>query len=129
MQLRYGLLADFANVTQEGKLNILGVFDHLYAMTFPAVQRQLYLVNSLESDVADEERAREIRIQMINEDGEVLHELNAQLSFGKGKQVINQIHVFQDLRFDKPGPYQFNIFFGDHIVKALDLELHHVVPA
>ena len=126
MQLRYALLADFANVTQDGKLNILGVFDNLYALTFPAVHRQLFLVDSIESDREDEGQTREVRIQMINADGDVLHELNGQFVFGLGNQTMNQVHLFHDLRFESPGPYQFNIFFGEHIVKTLDLELLQV---
>jgi hypothetical protein len=126
MQLRYAMLADYANVTQDGKLNIVGVFDNLYALSFPAVHRQLFLVNSIEADNEDEGQTREVKIQMINADGEVLHELKGHFAFGHGKQTVNQIHLFHDLRFDAPGPYQFNIFFSEHHVKTLDLELMQV---
>ena len=65
MELRYGLLCDFANATQEGKLNVIGIFDRLYAVTFPAVHRQLFLVTSISTEPEDEGASREINIQMI----------------------------------------------------------------
>lgn len=129
MELRYALLADFANVTQDGKLNILGVFDHLYARSFPALHRQLFLVNSIDAGREDEGQHREIKIQMINADGAVLHEIQEHLTFGMGKQIVNQVHLFHDLTFAQPGPYQFNIFFGEQLVKSLELELQLVTPA
>jgi hypothetical protein len=36
------------------------------------------------------------------------------------------VHIFQDLRFDHPGPYQFNIFFDGRMVKTLELELQQL---
>lgn len=128
MDLRYGLLCDFANATQEGKLNVMGIFDRLYALTFPAVHRQLFLVTSIETEPEDEGQTREILIQMINADGIVLTELKGQVNFGVGKQVFNQVHIFQDLRFENPGPYQFNVFFDGRMVKTLDLELQVLPP-
>ncbi len=129
MELRYALLADFANVTQDGKLNVLGIFDHLYSRSFPATHRQLFLVNSIDAGREDEGQKREIKIQLINADGAVLHELEEHLTFGVGKQIVNQVHLFHDLTFVQPGPYQFNIFFDGQRVKTLDLELQLVAPA
>jgi hypothetical protein len=131
MELRYALLSDFANVTQEGKLNVIGILDHLYAIQFPAIHRQLYLVTSIATDLEDENQTREILIEMINADGEVLHDLKGQVNFARGKQIFNQVHIFQDLRFEQPGPYQFNIFFDGRMVKTLELELQQltVTPA
>lgn len=128
MELRYALLADFANATQEGKLNVIGIFDRLYAMQFPAVHRQLSLITSIETEAEDEGNQRELHIQLINADAVVLTELRGDINFGIGKHVFNQIHVFQDLQFNNPGSYQFNIFFDGRLVKTLDLELQHLPP-
>jgi hypothetical protein len=128
MELRYALIADFANATQEGKLNVMGIFDRLFAVTFPAVHRQLFLVTSIETDPEDDGQSREILIQMINDDGVVLTELKGQVNFAVGKQIFNQVHIFQDLRFENPGSYQFNVFFDGRMVKTLDLELQILPP-
>ena len=128
MELRFAVLADFANATNDGKINILGVCDRLFALSFPALHRQLFLVTSIETGLEDEGQTRSIRIQMINADGHVLNELNGQVTFPNIKQIFHQIHMFHDLRFETPGPYQFNIFFDGRMVKTLDLELEQLVP-
>lgn len=126
MQLRYAVLCDYANVTSEGKLNLCGIFDRLFSHEFPAIHRELYLVTSLETDPEDEETERSVTIQLIDADGLNLAELNGHMNFGRGKQVINQLHRFCDLRFAIPGSYQFVIRFDDRTVKTLDLEVHAV---
>jgi len=128
MQLRYALLCDHANVTQDGKLNCIGIFDRLFATSFPALHRELFLVTAFETDPEDEGEQRQIHIQLINSDGQTLTDLQGQIEFGVGKQVVNQLHVFHDLQFASSGPYQFNIFFDDNLVKAIDLELVLVQP-
>jgi hypothetical protein len=126
MLLRYAILCDFANVTQEGKLNILGVFDRLFAVNFPAIHRELFLVTCIETEPEDEGGQHEMQVQLINQDANVLADLRGQINLGPGKQIINQLHVFQDLRFETPGAYQFNIFLNNRNVKTIDLELQHV---
>lgn len=117
------MLCDYANATGDGKINCMGIFDRLYAMSFPALHRELYLVTALETEPEDEGETRRVNIQLINSDSQTMADLQAQIEFGVGKQIVNQIHVFHDLQFPAPGPYQFNMFFEDQLVKAIDLEL------
>jgi hypothetical protein len=44
MHVSFALFADAANLSQEGKLNILGVFDALQVATLPAVHPRAHLV-------------------------------------------------------------------------------------
>src|SRR5919204_3250104 len=48
MRLSLALLADYANVSHDGKLNIMGIFGQIHAPQFPAVHAQMHLVLSLE---------------------------------------------------------------------------------
>lgn len=129
MTLRYALMGDFANVTQDGKINVSGIFDRLFAPSFPAVHRQLFLVTCLETEPGDELNAHLIQVRLIDQDGKVLTSLEGQLQVGPGKQVVNQIHVFQDLRFDQPGNYEFNLSCDGNLVRTVGLELQELPPA
>ena len=128
MNLRYAIAADFANVTQDGKLNVLGVMDRIYAPQYPAMHRVLFFVMALESDHDDEEQTRTLDIQLIDPDAQIVSRITGQFQFGAGKQIVNQIHVFQEVLFQQPGAYQFNVFFDDELVKTVDLELMLVQP-
>ncbi len=53
MHVSFALFADAANISQEGKLNILGVFDALQIGSLPAVHPRATLVVRLKADETD----------------------------------------------------------------------------
>lgn len=128
MKLRYALIAEYANFTGDGKLNLMGVTDRLFAYQFPAVHRDLVIINSVESDNEEENSQQSLQVQLINPDGLTVAELSGQLEIGAGKQVFHQIHVFQDVKFETPGAYQVNLYFNNAEVQTIPLELVLLPP-
>lgn len=53
MHVSFALFADAANLSQEGKLNVLGVFDAVQVGTLPAVHPRATLVVRLKGTAAD----------------------------------------------------------------------------
>ena len=53
MHLSFILFADAANISQEGKLNILGVFDAVHAGPLPAVHPRATVVVRLKATAGD----------------------------------------------------------------------------
>ncbi len=53
MHVTFALFADAANLSQEGKLNILGVFDALQVATLPALHPRATLVVHIKGSSAD----------------------------------------------------------------------------
>ncbi|MEP6835879.1 MAG: hypothetical protein ABJB74_20995 [Gemmatimonas sp.] len=53
MHVSFALFADAANLSQEGKLNVLGVFDAVHVGSLPAVHPRATLVVRLKGTVAD----------------------------------------------------------------------------
>src|SRR6476469_7430717 len=53
MHMTFALFADAANVSQEGKLNILGVFDALQVSTLPSLHPRATLVVHLKGSPSD----------------------------------------------------------------------------
>lgn len=123
MKLRYAMIAEYANFTGDGKLNLMGVTDRIFAYNFPAVHRDLVLVNSLETENDDEGTTQELHVQLIDPDGRTVAELTGNLEIAGGKQVFHQIHVFQDVKFESAGSYQVNLFINRDAVEAIPLEL------
>jgi hypothetical protein len=56
MHVSFALFADAANISQEGKLNVLGVFDALQIGSLPAVHPRATLVVRLKAAEGDEGR-------------------------------------------------------------------------
>jgi len=52
MHISFAVFADAANLSQEGKLNILGVFDAVQVSAFPSVHPRTHLVVRLARESA-----------------------------------------------------------------------------
>lgn len=64
MELLLGLVCDDARTTPEGKLDVEGVFNDLYAPGFPAKQDRMVLVLAVEWDREDEGRFQ-FRVDLV----------------------------------------------------------------
>jgi hypothetical protein len=116
MEVTLALLADYANVSQEGKLNVMGVFDHIWAKKFPAVHPEMRLVFRLEAGPAERGTEKVIEVKLLDADGKVLQHLKGQFTVPAESPYptidIDQILRFATVSFEKPGDYTFHILVG-----------------
>lgn len=68
MELLLGLVCDDAKTTDEGKLDVQGIFNDLYAPGFPAKQDRMVLVLAIEWDRRDQGRFQ-FRVDLNGPDG------------------------------------------------------------
>ena len=59
MQVKLAVVADYANVSSEGKLNILGIFDRINVSDLPAAHPQMHLILRLEAHSTDASSTRQ----------------------------------------------------------------------
>ncbi len=127
MNLDLALLADYANLTADGKLNILGVFQVLQAVSFPVALPQMQVVMSFEAGVAEASEEHKVDLQLIDADGKRLFAVSGQMAVGAiraGEQFhAHHILTINNLRFDRPGDYRFDIFIDGQSVKELPLRV------
>ena len=62
------LLADYANVAEGGKANVMGIFRNIYSSAFPARHSDMYLVVVLQASVSEKGQKRNVRIKLLNAD-------------------------------------------------------------
>lgn len=124
MQLKLGFLADFANKSAEGKLNILGVFDRIWAPRYPATHQEMKLVLGFEIHPAEVGQTKKIQIQLCNQEGVQLFELSGDMGLRKepppgtpAGQMINldQILGINRLSIPSVGRYEFVILVNGEI--------------
>jgi hypothetical protein len=83
MHISFAVFADGANLSQEGKLNVLGVFDALAVSGFPSVHPRTHFVVRLKGTVEDTGK-HTLRFGWVNPNGEVLWSSDGELNVAPG---------------------------------------------
>jgi hypothetical protein len=111
------VLADEANVSQEGKLNLMGIFDRITAAEFPVVHPRLVFAFRVEAEFADSGRAFPVVVTMEDDDGNVLFDAEGQIGAPHvlpGEfSTANQLFTMVGVQFPAPGTYRFVIRLGE----------------
>jgi hypothetical protein len=131
VQVKLAVLADYANVTAEGKLNILGIFDRIAVAEFPAAHPQMHLVLRLEAHPAERDRTHDVELRLHGPDGETVFEVKGELeAHGPPGQAIatNQILTLSNLQLARPGGYTFVIFVDNDLKAEIPLGVERLPP-
>ena len=108
MHVSFALFADAANLSQEGKLNILGVFDAVHVGQFPALHPRATFVVRLKGNPADV-GSHEMTFRWINPRGNELWSSSAQLDIqaapNQSGEMDMPVLIQVDLPLDVIGDY------------------------
>ena len=132
MQVKLALLADYANVTAEGKLNILGIFDRINVPELPVVHPQMHLILRLEAHSAERNRAHNVEIRLHDPDGQTIFEVTGDMvPQGVAGQTVstNQILTLNNLQLTKTGGYNFVVLVNNDLKSEVLLEVELAAPA
>jgi hypothetical protein len=112
MQVSFALFADAANLSQEGKLNILGVFDAVHVGQFPALHPRATFVVRLKGSIADM-GSHQMTLQWVNPRGNVLWSSSAELAIqappNQAGEMDMPVIVQIDLPLDAVGDYSMAV--------------------
>jgi hypothetical protein len=131
MDVRLAVLADYANVSQDGKLNIMGIFEEINASYLPYVLPQMYLVMSLTAGPAEFDTVRALRVLLLRSDGQRLLELGGQLQIPQptregSRAYMNEAIGLAGISFPQAGDYAFHILVGDDEKATVPLHVNDV---
>lgn len=126
------LVADYANVDQSGKLNVLGAFGRIYAHSFPAAHQSMHLVIKLGADVEDFGRQRGLHVRFRDADGKILLALpTINFTMNRGTLPVpeaNFIIQVHNLVLPAPGQYDFEVLVDDEEMGVLPIAVEKVNP-
>jgi hypothetical protein len=112
MNVSFALFADAANLSQEGKLNILGVFDALQVANLPAIHPRANLVVHLKGTATDV-GAHTVAFRWLSPSGQELWNSAGELNVGApaaGTTEMDLPLIAQlDLPMDAAGAYTMAI--------------------
>ena len=129
MNLEAFLLCDAAT-DQQGKLNILGAFDSLFAKQMPVIHPACAVAMRVRFEKI-ENGSHPVRIQIIDEDGKSIGpDLQASVNINIGPDadstVTNLILNIQRLKLEKFGQYRIDLAIDNQIKGSLPFYVKEV---
>ncbi len=114
------LIADEANISREGKLNVLGVFDRIASPSFPMVHPKMVFVFRIEAGFTDGGATSAVRVRLVDADNGVLFEAGGEIVAPQVEPgefaTAHQLFTLLGTQFAQPGMYRFVIEMGDQPV-------------
>jgi len=121
MHVDFAVLADYALIDQQGKLSVLGIFQHVWVASFPAVHPRTHLVLRVRGRRTEIGEHR-IRIRFVDDEGKELMGGEGTVQFGEPPAGITEVEAGAVLVFDvplpHPGAYAFEIGLNENVLKV-----------
>ena len=132
MHVQFALFADAANVSQEGKLNILGVFDALHVGQLPSLHPRATFVVRLKA-VAEDQGPHGVGLEWTSPGGELLWSSRGELMVREAPDGAEGIDVpllaVIDLPLDVPGVYTMIVSLDDAEASRTSLHVNQVLES
>lgn len=124
MLVDFAVLADYALIDQHGKLSVLGIFQHVWVGSFPAVHPRTHLVLRVRGR-RTEVGTHPIRIRFVDEGGLELMGGEGTVQFGEPPAGVTEIEAGAVLVFDvplpRPGAFAFEITVDEGLAVRVPL--------
>ena len=132
MEIKQIILADYANVSREGKLNVLGIFSNISARAFPVVHPQMVLIINWEAGKTEAGKAKKLEIQLVDDDGKLVMGVGGEVLIPDGRAGhVTKGHYLvpiMGLRFDKAGEFAFHVSVNGDEKGSAELEVVCLPP-
>lgn len=133
MIVTFAHLCDYAIVSQDGKLSVLGIFDKVNAPVFPWPHPTFHFAFQVESEYDERGTDFTIRVQLVNQDGALLMQgelpiRTIETGAPGQRQHSNQVMAVHGFPFPKADTYEFVIQINGAVVNRLPFEVLHAKP-
>src|SRR5688500_15142662 len=131
MRIAFALLADAANLSQDGKLIILGVFDAVQVGALPTMHPRAHLVARITGNRTDI-GTHAMTLNWRSPDGTILWSTTGELRVDGPPSGVEEMELpfiaALDLPLDKPGTFTLAIGIGDDEVATVPLQVRSATP-
>ena len=131
MHVSFALFADSANISQEGKLNILGVFDALHVGSLPTVHPRSTVIVRLKA-VAHDAGKHTLQFRWAGPNGDEIWSSSGQLEVGAPPPGATELDVpviaAIDLPIHEAGTHTMRVSLDGEIHAELLLHVRSGVP-
>jgi hypothetical protein len=120
LRIALSAIADAANISKEGKLNITGIFNNISATSFPAVHSSMVLVFVIEGERSEAQSEHTLKVDLIDEDGNhIIPSIEGNIKFSEippsGNIHVPQILHLVNVQFNNSGRHEFKIIINGEV--------------
>ena len=131
MELKTILIADYANVAEGGKPNVMGIFRVINAERCPVRQPEMYFIASLTAGAAEFGRQITIRVKLMDSSAKLTlvdfpQQIIVPTAKGGRRAEVNVIARLRDIVFPDFGAYQFSILVDNDEKGTLPIEVNKI---
>lgn len=131
MHVSFALFADAANLSQEGKLNVLGVFDAVQVAQTPAVHPRAHLVVRLKGTSRDA-GTHAVTLRWVNPKGDELWSSTGEIDVGAPPAGVTEMDMpiiaSIDLPLDQVGTFTMEVAIDHQQRATVDLQVRSGAP-
>ncbi|MDP3975326.1 MAG: hypothetical protein Q8P95_00230 [bacterium] len=120
IKVLFSHLCEKAFLSQNGNLNVIGIFENIMAPQFPIVFPQLSIVTALQGNAG--EHKQEIKIVNSASGEQLLQPISLNISIKESTKPIQNMRIIGDinnLSIKEPGDYEVQIFLNGEKVYAI----------
>jgi hypothetical protein len=132
MELLTLLAADYANIAQGGKLNVMGIFRNIGAPNFPAQHPSMVLIIKLGAEFGEYGVERTLTVILAEPDGKELMRISNPINIPKmvagQRPEVNTLLAINGIVFPTPGRYQFTVMVDKDTKGSLSIDVEKIEP-
>lgn len=127
MKLLMAVLADGANVSETGKMNILGIFDRVRVGGFPAHLPDMVLAIRVGLEFEDGNKEHTLTVAVADEDGVSQGDIMVTTTVGEIEagetRLLNQVVYLEDVGIEEAGQVSFSLLWNGERKGQVELKI------
>ena len=118
--LNFTLLCDDVRQETGGKISLMGIFENVYAASFPAVHPSLATVNEWTDGTGE----FDVTLRILSPDRKtIIRETVTRLKLGDARYKHRDISIHLNLEFREPGTYWIENYLDGLLVNSVPLHV------
>lgn len=133
MEVSLAVLADYAIISNDQKLSILGIFTNVNGLQAPGPFPNSYIVVCVELTAAEAGREHKIEIRCMDEDGARVFDVEGKFKAenvppGKPLRANQIMQLGPQITLPRFGDYSISIFFNNDLKKTISFTFTQTQP-